>query len=66
MAAALSRSASTAGRAGSARGSSRDPRQVIFRAQLDAADTPPLASGAGTPIPSEPPLLLSPTYDPSV
>eukprot|EP00969_Alexandrium_andersonii_P320687 14169497-Alexandrium_andersonii.AAC.1 len=38
--------------------------RVTFRAQLDAADAPPAASGAGTPIPEEPPLLLSPTYDP--
>eukprot|EP00975_Prorocentrum_lima_P006552 1405944-Prorocentrum_lima.AAC.1 len=38
--------------------------EMCIRDSVDAADTPPMASGAGTPIPNEPPLLLSPTYDP--
>eukprot|EP00969_Alexandrium_andersonii_P069745 3078129-Alexandrium_andersonii.AAC.1 len=38
--------------------------EMCIRDRLDAADTPPLASGAGTPISDEPPLLLSPAYDP--
>eukprot|EP00969_Alexandrium_andersonii_P091704 4047618-Alexandrium_andersonii.AAC.1 len=37
---------------------------MCIRDRLDAADAPAAASEANTPIPDEPPLPLSPTYDP--